>query len=106
MARYDDLPVLRITVISVIAIAVTVISILAVQVLYFAMYGYIQGGKMASARYVDSDEYLNRQTRSISQYSVHPQDGHYVIPIEQAMRNIAREAATKNENQSAPAGDL
>ncbi len=104
MAQYDDLPIQRITVISVIAIAVTVVSVLAVQVLYFAMQRYIDQYKTEIGSYVESDEYLARQSRAISQFSVN-QDGHYVIPIEQAMKKVAREASAKNENQPATAND-
>jgi hypothetical protein len=102
MARYDDLPIQRITVISLIAIAVTIVSILAVQVLYFGMHRYVNEGKAALGKYTESEEFLSRQRRSISQYSVNEDDGQFVIPIEQAMRKIAREASSRNESQPAP----
>lgn len=101
MARYDDLPIQRITVISLISVAVTVVSILAVQVLYFGMSRYVNENKRAASSYAESEEYLARQTRAISQFAVHEDDGNYVIPIEQAMRKIVRQASDKNENQSA-----
>jgi hypothetical protein len=99
MAQYDDLAIRRITVVSLVSIAVTVVSILAVQVLYYGMRSYVDQQKRTAARFYEAEEVLGRQTREISQYSVHPQDGNIVIPIEQAMRNIVREAAERNENQ-------
>ena len=103
MAQYDDLPTRRIAVISVIAVAVTVVTILAVQVLYYGMLGYVMEDKLEASRYSDSNEHLARQSRSISQFSVDENDGSYVIPIEQAMRKIAREASANHDNQPAPA---
>jgi hypothetical protein len=105
MARYDDLPMQRITVISLVAIAVTIVSILAVQVLYYGMSRYISDTKVAAGSYAESEEFLARQSRAISQFAVNPEDGRYVIPIEQAMKKVVREAAARNENQPASAND-
>ena len=99
MAQYDDLPIKRITVISLISIAVTVVSVLAVQVLYFGMTRYVNEGKSAIGNYVESEEQLARQSQQINQFAVNEDDGNFVIPIEQAMRKIAREASANNENQ-------
>lgn len=105
MAQYDDLPTRRIAVISVISVAVTVVTILAVQVLYYGMLGYVMEGKRETSRYTVSNEHLARQNRSIEQYSVDENDGSYVIPIEQAMRKIAREASANHDHQAAPADE-
>jgi hypothetical protein len=99
MAHYDDLPIRRITVISLISIAVTVVSVLAVQVLYFGMTRYVNEGKAALGIYVESEQHVARQNRRISQFGVNEDDGNYVIPIEQAMRKVVREASAKNEQQ-------
>jgi len=105
MAQYNDLPERRIAVISVIAVAVTVVTILAVQVLYYGMLGYVMAGKLERSRYTVSNEHLANQTRSISQFSVDENDGSYTIPIEQAMRKLAREASANHDNQPAPADE-
>ncbi len=98
MAQYDDLPVQRIAVVSIVSIAVTVVTILAVQVLYYGMQNYVNAGKSVSGRYSDSDEILAGQRASISRYGVHDSDARFVIPIEQAMKEIVRKASGKNES--------
>lgn len=101
MAQYDDLPIQRITVVSIVSIAVTVVTILAVQVLYFGMQNYVSSGKSAMGRYTESDEILDSQRAAISRYGVNDADARFVIPIEQAMKEIVREASGKNESQPA-----
>ena len=101
MAQYDDLPIQRITVVSLVSIAVTIVTILAVQVLYFGMQNYVSESKLAGGRYYESDEILANQRAAISQYGVNPADGNFVIPVEQAMKNVVRKAVEKNENESA-----
>lgn len=105
MARYDDLPIQRLTVISLVSIAVTVVSILAVQVLYFGMSRYVNEPRFEAGRYPESEEFLARQSRSIGQFAVNPQDGNYAIPVEQAMRKLARESSAKNDQQSVPSNE-
>ena len=97
MAQYDDLPIQRITVVSIVSIAVTVVTILAVQVMYFGMQNYVNSGKSASGRYTESDEVLDSQRASISRFGVNEADARFVIPIEQAMKEIVRKASGKNE---------
>jgi hypothetical protein len=101
MAQYDDLPIKRITVVSLVSIAVTIVTILAVQVLYFGMQNYVNESKVADGRYFESEEILASQRASISQYGVNPADGNLVMPVEQAMKKIVRKAVEKNEKQSA-----
>ncbi|HBJ34873.1 MAG TPA: hypothetical protein DDZ51_08940 [Planctomycetaceae bacterium] len=98
MAQYDDLPIQRITVVSIVSIAVTVVTILAVQVLYYGMQNYVNTGKSALGRYTESDEVLASQRASISRYGVNDSDARFVIPIEQAMRDIVSKASGKNES--------
>jgi len=101
MAQYDDLPIQRITVVSLVSIAVTIVTILAVQVLYFGMQNYVNASKLGDGHYYESDEILASQRASISQFGVNPADGNFVIPVEQAMKNVVRKAVEKNENESA-----
>jgi hypothetical protein len=101
MAHYDDLPIQRITVVSIVSIAVTVVTILAVQVMYFGMQNYVNAGKSATGRYSDSDEVLDSQRASISRFGVSETDARFVIPIEQAMKDIVRKASGKNVSDSA-----
>jgi len=98
MAQYDDLPIQRITVVSIVSIAVTVVTILAVQVLYFGMQNYVSSGKSALGRYTESDDFLDGQRTSISRYGVNAADARFVIPIEQAMKDVVRKASGKNES--------
>jgi len=98
MAQYDDLPIQRITAISIVSIAVTVVTVLAVQVMYFGMQNYVSSGKVATGRYTESDEFLDSQRAAISRFGVNETDARFVIPIEQAMKQIVREASGKNEN--------
>lgn len=100
MAQYDDLPIQRITVISIVSIAVTVVTILAVQVLYYGMQNYVNATKSASGRYTDSDEFLEGQRASISRFGVNDADARFVIPIEQAMKDVVRKASGKNESSA------
>jgi len=100
MAQYDDLPIQRITAVSLVSIAVTVVTILAVQVLYFGMQNYVSYGKSALGRYSDSDAVLESQRQGISHFGVNEADGKFVIPIEQAMKQVVREASGKNESNS------
>jgi hypothetical protein len=97
MAQYDDLPIQRITVVSIVSIAVTVVTILAVQVLYYGMQNYVNTGKSALGRYTESDEILAGQRAAISRFGVNDSDARFVIPIEQAMKEVVRKASGKNE---------
>ncbi len=99
MAQYDDLPIQRITVVSIVSIAVTVVTILAVQVLYYGMQNYVSAGKSALGRYTESDEILAGQKAGISRYGVNDSDARFVIPIEQAMKEVVRKASGKNESE-------
>jgi hypothetical protein len=98
MAQYDDLPIQRITVVSIVSIAVTVVTILAVQVLYYGMQNYVNAGKSAAGRYTESDDILAGQRAAISRYGVNDSDARFVIPIEQAMKEVVRKASGKNES--------
>jgi hypothetical protein len=101
MAQYDDLPIQRITVVSIVSVAVTVVTILAVQVMYFGMQNYVNADKSATGRYPDSDEVLESQRASISRFGVNEADARFVIPIEQAMKDVVRKASGQNDNDSA-----
>lgn len=100
MAQYDDLPIRRITAVSLISIAVTVVTILAVQVLYFGMYGYVSRGRTATTSTSEAVEILSSQTQSINQYGVNEEDGRLVIPIEQAIKKVVRNSAESNETNA------
>lgn len=100
MAQYDDLPISRITAVSLISIAVTVVTILAVQVLYFGMYGYVTRSRTATIATSEAVEILNSQTQSINQYGVNEEDGRFVIPIEQAIKKVVRTSAESNETHA------
>lgn len=97
MAQYDDLPIARITAVSLISIAVTVVTVLAVQVLYFGMYDFVSRGKSTTPAISEANSILVSQTQAIEQYGVNEDDGHFVIPIEAAIRKVVRESARSNE---------
>ncbi len=105
MAQYDDLPIQRITAVSLISIAVTVVTILAVQVVYFGMLDYVNSAKSASGRYSESDQILAGQKRSISRVGVNDEDAKLVIPIESAMKRMVSQAAENHERNTAENDD-
>lgn len=100
MAQYDDVPVQRITVVSIVSILVTIVTILAVQVIYFGMQTRANVEKTAMGKYVDSDKVLSQQRDSINRSGVDPDNARLVIPIEQAMRDVIRKSGENHEQQS------
>lgn len=93
MAAYDDLNIPRITVISVISVVTTAVTVLAVQVLYFAMADVVDTRKVRSASYTRQNAVLEQQAEEVSRYGVDPETGRVVIPIDEAMKRLADQAA-------------
>lgn len=100
MAQYDDLPISRITAVSLISIAVTVITILAVQVVYFGMYNYVSREKALTPSASEAAAILKSQTQSLEKYGVNSDDGRFTIPIDQAIKKVVSQAAQSNPSQS------
>lgn len=94
MAQYDDLPIGRITAVSLISIAVTIVTVLAVQVVYFGMYNYVSKTKAMTPAVSEAAEVLASQTEAISRFGVNEEDGRLQIPIEEAIKKAVRQAAT------------
>lgn len=97
MAAYDDLNVKRIAVISVISILVTAVTVLAVQILYFAMADIVDERKVKSATYSRQNAVLAEQSDEISRYGVDPETGNVIVPVEDAMKKMAENAASQDE---------
>ncbi|MEM8911586.1 MAG: hypothetical protein AAGC97_07435 [Planctomycetota bacterium] len=93
MAVYDDLNVKRIAVISVISVLVTAVTVLGVQVLYFAMADVVDSRKVRNATYSRQNRILTQQAEDVSRYGVDAETGNVVIPVEEAMKRMAAEAA-------------
>lgn len=92
MAQYDDLPISRITAVSLISIAVTVITILAVQVVYFGMYNYVSREKALTPSASEAAAILKSQSQSLEKYGVNSDDGRFTIPIEQAIKKVVSQS--------------
>lgn len=100
MAQYDDLPISRITAISLISIAVTVITILAVQVVYFGMYNYVSREKALAPSVSEAAAILKSQTQSLENFGVNPDDGKFTIPIDRAIKKVVSQSVQGDESQS------
>ncbi len=100
MAQYDDIPVQRITVVSIASILVTIITVLAVQVIYFGMQSHADAERSAASKYVDSDAVLAAQRESLHRSGVDADNARLVIPIEQAMSDLIRKTGENHVQQS------
>ncbi|MEM6689590.1 MAG: hypothetical protein AAF664_09195 [Planctomycetota bacterium] len=104
MAAYDDLNSKRILLVGVISIIVTAITALAVNVLYYALVSYQQRETAAESDYRRQRAILAEQEAEVSEYGIDPDTGNVVIPVTEAMRQIADQsnhsASTDDEVES------
>lgn len=101
MAAYDDLNVKRIFAVGIISIVVTAVTALAVQVLYFSMLQWQQAETAAESNYTRQNQILKEQTDEISTFGVNEENGNFIVPIDQVIDAMAKDAGDPaHENHS------
>ncbi len=98
MAAYDDLNVKGIFIAGVISVVVVAVTALAVQVVSYSMLQWQDEAKSAQSDYRRQNRILQEQRDQISNYGVDPETGNITIPIEEAIKLVAKEA--QNEEPS------
>ncbi|MCC9600109.1 hypothetical protein LOC67_06020 [Stieleria sp. JC731] len=92
MAKYDDLDTRQIFVIGIGSVLVTIVTILAVQYVYFLLVDAHQTQLQADSKYTRQNQVLAEQMESISRYGADEATGNAVMPIENAMQEVIKEA--------------
>jgi hypothetical protein len=100
MAAYDDLNVSRIWTVGIISVIVTAVTALAVQVLYYALVQWQSEAKIAQSDYRRQTAIFTEQIEQISSYGVDPTTGNVTIPIDEAIKRMAKEIKKTNAKSS------
>lgn len=106
MAKYDDLDTRQIFIIGIASVVVTAVTILAVQYVYFLLVEDHQTRLQAESNYNRQNTILAEQVETISGYGADPTTGNVTIPIDQAMKLVAKESKKETtEHKDEPHGD-
>ncbi|MCA9138855.1 MAG: hypothetical protein KDB00_18920 [Planctomycetales bacterium] len=101
MAKYDDLDTKQIFIIGIGSVVVTVVTIMAVLYVYYLLVAGHESKFQAESSYDRQNTILADQFESVSKYGADPLTGNVTIPVNEAMKLVAKEAQSAKETPSA-----
>ena len=103
MAAYDDVNVKRIFAVGIISVVLIAVTALAVQVLFYNMLQWQQDERAAQSSYASQNQSLQEQSDAISTYGVNTENGNFIVPVDQVMTAMAKEASDDDAPSSGSA---